>query len=186
MDADPDVDDGFVAFVTGSYTGLVRTGYLLTGDRGLAEDLVQQCLLTTFRAWRRLDQPGSAEAYTRTSMARLASRWWRRRWRGEVPTDPLPEASIHDHAGDVALAEAVRSALAALPAVQRAVLVLRFFDDRSEQEIATMLRCSVGTVKSRSSRALQTLRARGLLLDDVAAPVAPYSAGHRPDWETPS
>lgn len=162
------VDVAFGEFVTGSYAALVRTGFLLTGDRGLAEDLVQACLLTTYRAWGRLVEPGSAQAYTRASMVRLSSRWRRRRWRAEVPTDPLPETAVGDHAGDVAVAEAVRRALLALPAAQRAVLVLRFFDDRSEQEVARIMRCSVGTVKSRASRALGALRARGLLDEAVA------------------
>ena len=169
MVTEPAEDGAFVDFVAGTYAGLVRTGYLLTGDRGLAEDLVQQCLMTTYRAWRRLDDPANAEAYTRTSMVRLAIRWRRRRWRGEVPTDPMPEASVGDHASGVAVAEVVRRALAALPSAQRAVLVLRFFDDRSEQEIATMLRCSVGTVKSRASRALSALRAQGLVFDQESS-----------------
>ncbi len=167
MDAEPTAGETFAGFVSARYAPLVRTGYLLTGDRGLAEDLVQQCLLGTYRAWGRLERTGSAEAYTRTSMVRLATRWRGRRWRGEVPTDPLPEAPAGDHATGVVTAEAVRRALAVLPAAQRAVLVLRYFDDRSEQETAEMLRCSVGTVKSRTSRALDALRARGLLLDSA-------------------
>jgi RNA polymerase sigma-70 factor (sigma-E family) len=155
-------DPAFAEFVTGVYAGLVRTAYLLTGDRGLAEDLVQQCLLGTYRAFRRLDDVNRAEAYTRTSMIRLATRWRRRRWHAEVPTDPMPETAVADFAGAVATTEATRYALAALPAAQRAVLVLRFFDDRSERETAEMLGCSVGTVKSRTSRALAALRAAGL------------------------
>ena len=167
------VDDAYAGFVTASYPALVRTGYLLTGDRNLAEDLVQQCLLTTYRAWSRLDDAGSAEAYTRTSMVRLATRC--RRWRAEVPTEQIPEPSSGDHAPGVVNADLVRRALAALPATQRAVLVLRFFDDRSEQEVASMLRCSVGTVKSRTSRALTALRTRGLIRDEI--PTSPSSVG---------
>jgi DNA-directed RNA polymerase specialized sigma24 family protein len=95
------------------------------------------------------------------------------------------EAYIGDHAGGVALAEQVRRALARLPAAQRAVLVLRFFDDRSELETAAMLRCSVGTVKSRASRALNALRAQGLLLDEEPIVVRGLSdtAGDRPELE---
>jgi RNA polymerase sigma factor (sigma-70 family) len=96
-------------------------------------------------------------------MARLATRWRSRRWLGEVPTDPVPDARTDDPVAGVPEALAVRRALGALPAAQRAVLVLRYFDDRSEAEIAEMLHCSVGTVKSRASRALQSLRERGLL-----------------------
>jgi RNA polymerase sigma-70 factor (sigma-E family) len=185
VDAEPTAEGAFAEFVAGCYVGLVRTGYLLTGDRGYAEDLVQQCLLTTYHSWERLYGLGNAEAYTRTSMVRLAIKWRRRRWRGEVPTDPMPEAYIGDHAGGVALAEQVRRALARLPAAQRAVLVLRFFDDRSESETAAMLRCSVGTVKSRASRALNALRAQGLLLDEEPIVVHGLSdtAGDRPELE---
>jgi RNA polymerase sigma-70 factor (sigma-E family) len=155
-------ESAFAEFVAGGYAGLVRTAYLLTGDRGLAEDLVQQCLLSTYRAFRRLDDVDRAEAYTRTSMVRLATRWRRRRWSGEVPTDPMPEHAVDDFASGVATTEVTRRALATLPAGQRAVLVLRYFDDRSERETAEMLGCSVGTVKSRTSRALAALRAAGL------------------------
>ena len=155
----------FAEFVAGSYAGLVRTAYLLVGDRGHAEDLVQQCLLSTYAAWARLDAVDRAAAYTRTSMVRLATRWRSRRWRGEIPTERLPDTSRADHAGGVDRALQVRRALAGLPAAQRAVLVLRYFDDRTEAEVAAMLGCSLGTVKSRANRALATLRAQGLLAD---------------------
>jgi RNA polymerase sigma-70 factor (sigma-E family) len=163
MSVGPSAEAAFTEFVARSYVALVRTGYLLTGDRGHAEDLVQQCLMTTYRSWHRLHGPDSAEAYTRTSMVRQAVRWRSRRWRGEVPTHDMPEVPISDRTADVELAEQVRRALMALPPKQRAVLVLRFFDDRAETEVATILRCSVGTVKSRASRALATLRSLGLL-----------------------
>jgi len=87
--------------------------------------------------------------------------WRRRRWRAEIPTQQLPEPQAGDHAPGVEVAEAVRRALAALPWPQRAVLVLRYFDGRSEAEIAEALGCSVGTVKSRASRGLAALRAAG-------------------------
>jgi len=160
-----DAEAAFAGFVAGSYAALVRTAYLLTGDRGHAEDLVQQCLLTTYRAWPRLDSLDAAGAYTRTSMVRLATRWGARRWRGEVPTYDLPEHGADDHAGAVDSAVLVRRALGALPAQQRAVLVLRYLEDRSEAEVAAIMGCSVGTVKSRASRALAALRAHGLLVE---------------------
>ncbi len=162
--------EAFGEFVAASYAGLVRTAYLLTGDRGHAEDLVQQCLLAAYRTWPGIAEP---EAYVRASMVRLATRWRARRWRGEVPTDPLPDVSPGPGAGEdpataVPDAVLVRRALGTLPASQRAVLVLRYFDDRSEAEIAEILRCSVGTVKSRTSRALATLRAQGLLRESMS------------------
>jgi RNA polymerase sigma-70 factor (sigma-E family) len=168
----------FEEFVVARYASLVRTGYLLTGDRGHAEDLVQHALAHTYLAWNRLDEVANAEAYTRTVMVRQVVRW-RRRWRSEVPTDPLPEPAGPDHASTVDNAQAVRRALTALPVAQRAVLVLRYFDDLSEAQIADLLGCSPGTVKSRCSRALTALRAAGLL-SSVAAP-APTHEGVRHD-----
>ncbi|MBO0869561.1 MAG: SigE family RNA polymerase sigma factor [Micromonosporaceae bacterium] len=156
----------FAEFVAARYARLVRTGYLLTGDRGHAEDLVQQALLKTFRSWHRLEAEANAEAYTRTTMLRMALGWRRRRWNGEVPTGALPEAASADHSSTVDTAEVVRRALAGLPPGQRAVLVLRYFEDLSEAEIAETLGCSPGTVKSRCSRALAALRAAGLLVED--------------------
>jgi RNA polymerase sigma-70 factor (sigma-E family) len=163
MSVGPPAGTAFTDFVARSYVALVRTGYLLTGDRGHAEDLVQQCLMTTYRSWDRLDTPASAEAYTRTSMVRQAVRWRSRRWRDEIPVAEMPQLPVGDRTADVELADRVRQALMTLPASQRAVLVLRFFDDLPEAEVATILRCSVGTVKSRASRALRVLRRRGLL-----------------------
>jgi RNA polymerase sigma-70 factor (sigma-E family) len=159
------LERAFVDFVLEAYAGLVRTGCLLTGDRGHAEDLVQQSLLATFHSWRRRGLITNAEAYTRVTMVRLAGRWRRRRWSREVPTCAIPERATDDHAADVDLAALVHSALASLPWPQRAVLVLRYYDDLSENEIASILRCSVGTVKSRASRALAALRTTGVLAD---------------------
>lgn len=160
-------DPAFEEFVAARYASLVRTGYLLTGDRGHAEDLVQHALARTYLSWGRLDEVANAEAYTRTVMVREVVRW-RRRWRSEVPTDPLPEPVGGDHASTVDIVQAVRRALAMLPVAQRAVLVLRYFDDLSEAQIAELLGCSPGTVKSRCSRALAALRAAGLLSSAAA------------------
>ena len=157
-------DDEFAAFVAARYRALVRTGLLLSGDLGHAEDLVQSALIRTYLAWGRLSDPGNAEAYARRTLARLAVRARGRRWRGEVATGDLPEparaVAAADHGG---LAVDVRRALAALPAGQRAVLVLRYLDDLSEAETARLLGVSPGTVKSRAARGLASLRAAGLL-----------------------
>jgi RNA polymerase sigma-70 factor (sigma-E family) len=158
----------------------VRTAYLLTGDRHQAEDLVQQCLMSTYRSWARLESPASAAAYTRTSMVRQAVRWRGRRWRGEVPTGDLPPVAVGDRTAEVELAEQVRRALLTLPARQRAVLILRYLDDLSEAEVATVLRCSVGTVKSRASRALRILRQRGLLDEQFDAGVGTNARERQP------
>ena len=167
------VDDDFRDFVDSSYGRLLRTGYLLTGDRWAAEDLTQSALTKTYFAWRRIEDLDKAEAYTRTAMVRLQLRWRRRRWTGEQPTGVLPEVPAADRTAEIALADAAQRALAGLPDAQRAVLVLRYFHDCSEAEIATALKCSVGTVKSRASRALQTLRDGGLLDDDDTSSTRP-------------
>ena len=159
-------DEAFVALVAARYPALVRSAFLLTGDRGTAEDLVQSALLRTYDRWARLGAPDHAEAYTRTVMVRLAARWRGRRWRGEVPAAQLPEPVGMDPVPATDEALQVRQAVAGLPWPQRAVLVLRFFEDRSEAETARLLGCSVGTVKSRTHRALAALRDAGLLSAD--------------------
>jgi RNA polymerase sigma-70 factor (sigma-E family) len=152
----------FAAFVRDRYAALARSAFLLTGDRGHAEDLVQTALVKTHGAWARLAVPAVAESYTRTTMVRLAARAARRRWRGEIPSsDALLDADLPDQ--DLAVALDVRQVLTRLPWAQRAVLVLRFFDDLSEQDTAAALGCSVGTVKSRTSRGLAAMRESGLL-----------------------
>ncbi len=156
-------DEDFAAFVAASWPALVRTGRLLAPDAASVEDLVQSALLKTYARWRWIQDPG---AYTRTVLARLATRGARRRWRGEVPTAELPETTGPDEAADIDSADAIRRSLARLPAAQRAVIVLRFYCDFTEAEIADALACSPGTVKSRSHRALVALRA-SVELDDV-------------------
>ena len=152
----------FADFVSARYPSLVRTGYLLLGDRGHAEDLVQSALERTYLAWRRLHEAANAEAYTRTVMIRLATRWRRRRWTGEIPTGDLPELPGADPAAGLDEADLLRQALLRLPLGQRAVLVLRYYADLPETEVAAVLGCSVGTVKSRAARGLDALRAAGV------------------------
>ena len=161
---DEDVPPGFADFVASRYSSLARSAYLLVDDRGGAEDLVQSALFRTFAAWDRLRAGEAAEAYTRKTMVHLASRWRRRRWHGEIPDDRIASRpGFHDPISSPDRAVDVRVALSRLPLPQRAVLVLRYFDDLSEVETARVLGCSVGAVKSRASRGLTTLRAAGLL-----------------------
>lgn len=158
-------EEAFGAFVRARYGSLLRYACLLTADRGHAEDLVQEALARGYGRWSRLAAPEAAESYVRTTLVRLALRSRRRRWRGETPTERPPERP--GPADDADLAESIRAALAALPAEQRAVLVLRYWEDRTEREIADLLDCSPGTVKSRAARGLAALRGAGLL-EDVA------------------
>lgn len=159
-------DDEFADFVAARYRALLRTGLALTGDLGRAEDLAQSALIKTYLAWGRLREITSAEAYARRTLVRLALRERQRRWHGEISAERLPEPSASDapggHADRDDLAIDVRRALAALPAEQRAVLVLRYLDDQSEAETAQLLGISPGTVKSRASRGLASLRQAGL------------------------
>lgn len=157
-------DEGFERFVLDAYSGLMRRAFLLVGDHGHAEDLVQSALTTAYLHWRRIREP---RAYLRTVMTRSAIGWRSRRWHGELPTDRLPDRpQPGDALADADLTDAVRRALMALPVQQRAVVVLRYFEDCPEAEIAEILGCSTGTVKSRASRALTALRAGGLLAEE--------------------
>jgi RNA polymerase sigma-70 factor (sigma-E family) len=160
-------DDEFAAFVAARYRALVRTGLLLSGDTGHAEDLTQSALIKTYLAWGRLRDPANAEAYARRTLVRLALRARQRRWTAEVAAGRAPGgaavATVSGLAGPDDLALDVRRALAALPPGQRAVLVLRYLDDHSEAETAELLNLPLGTVKSRAARGLASLRDAGLL-----------------------
>lgn len=148
-------DAEFSAFVVSAWPGLVRTGRLLAPDPSTSEDLVQAALVKTHARWQSVDDP---LAYTRTVLARLAVRAGQRRWRGEISTGAVPERTAPDVLDGVDAADALDRALAVLPVEQRAVLVLRYYCDYTETEIAGALKCSVGTVKSRAHRALVALR----------------------------
>lgn len=149
----------FTDFVRGRSTALLRTAVLLTGgDRGHAEDLLQGVLERMYVRWGRIQGP--PEAYARRALVHASiNRWRGRRRRPELPLlgpDPCVEAA--DDASRVDLRDALVRELLTLPPRQRAVLVLRYFDDLPEAEIAEALGCSVGTVKSQASRALARLR----------------------------
>ena len=159
---------GYEEFVASRYRELVRFGALLTGDARLGEDLAQEGLIAAYRAWARLSRPDERpEAYVRQVMVRTAMRARRRRWRGEVPTEELPDASGRGFADQSDLSVQVLASLRRLPADQRVVLVLRFWADATEAEVAQTLGVAVGTVKSRTSRALATLRASGLSVESA-------------------
>lgn len=146
----------FAEFVAARSNALLRTAYLLTGDWALGEDLLQTTLASCWRRWDRLtDEP---ESYVRKAMLNTFLSWRRRRWNGEVPTEALPEHGYADGTAQVDERDEVWQALRRLPRRQRAVVVLRYFDDLSEHETARLLGVSVGTVKSQSSKALAALR----------------------------
>jgi RNA polymerase sigma-70 factor (sigma-E family) len=158
-------DEEFSQFVHGAWPRLYRTAYLLLGDPGLAEDLVQTALAKTYAAWPKVRDVQAAPGFARTTMVNTAASWFRRHsWRNELPTESLPDTAHHP---DPSLRPAVLDALGRLPARQRAVVVLRFYEDLSVAETAHALGCSDGTVKSQTSRALASLR---LLLGETAIP----------------
>src|SRR5689334_8181559 len=128
------MDDVFSEFVRARSPALLRTAFLLTGDRHLAEDLVQDALARTHRGRDRLGDPGHFEAYARTAMYHQHIGWWRRRKFAETLPGELTDVAQpgSDHAGRTDLKLALHQALARLTPRQRAVLVLRFFEDRSE------------------------------------------------------
>ncbi len=147
----------FAAYVDARQRRLVRFAYLLTGDAHEAEDLVQAALLKVYRRWHAVH--GSPDAYVRRAIVNEHHSWWRRPGRRrEVAdsdlvsfTNPAAEPDRHDD-------HELRAHIAALPKQQRAVIVLRYFEDLTEAQTAEVLGCSVGTVKSHTSRALAALR----------------------------
>ena len=151
-------DDSFVAFVDARSAALLRTARLLTaGDQHAAEDLVQTALEKAYVAWPRIERRGAQEAYVRSIMTRAAiDRSRQRGRRGEVVTDDVPDVPVHQVGPEDR--DHVFSLLGALPPRQRAVMVLRYYDDLSEAQIADTLGCSAGTVKAHASRALAALR----------------------------
>jgi RNA polymerase sigma-70 factor (sigma-E family) len=149
-------DEAFVAFVNARYGALVRFGVLLTGRLDSAEELTQSALLRVYP--KRRSVAASAEGYVQRTMARLYWRSSRRGWRREQAAAELPEYPGPDEYARSDDRAAVALALDALPGSQRVVLVMRYWMQLSETEIAEELGCSRGTVKSRASRALHALR----------------------------
>jgi RNA polymerase sigma-70 factor (sigma-E family) len=158
--AEAERSDGFAQFMTARERSLQRTAWLLTGDRALAEDLVQTALAQTWRHWDRIRRRDDPELYVRRIMVNTWSSWYRRKWRGERPSElVVDQPTCSDVATEVAMRIAVKHALGSLNDRQRAVVVLRLFDDLSEAQVASVLECPIGTVKSLMSRALAKLRA---------------------------
>lgn len=151
----------FEAFYRSRTPALLRTAYLLTGDRDRAEDLVQGALVRAHRHWSRIRRDGAPEAYVRKVMINLNTDWWRRLGSRERRVTWVSE-EIGGLAADaytvVELRDELWGALRLLPPRMRAALVLRYFEDLSEAETAAALGCSLGSVKSQCSRGLARLR----------------------------
>ncbi|MET8359974.1 SigE family RNA polymerase sigma factor [Micromonospora sp. NPDC005171] len=164
------LEEQFREFVAARSAALLRTAYLLTGDWATAEDLLQTALTKTYLAWKRLGGIEAVEPYARRVLVNTSTSWWRRRWHGERPTEVLPERAGVDEIEQQLDRDLLWRHLRQLPNRQRAVLVLRYYEDMSEAQTAAMLDISPGTVKSQTSRALATLRRRlGADAPDLAA-----------------
>ncbi|MEV0618389.1 SigE family RNA polymerase sigma factor [Nonomuraea sp. NPDC050404] len=158
----------FVAFVEARSPRLLRTAYLLCHDWAQAEDLLQTALVRAWRSWGRVGE--HPDAYVSRILVNAYLSWRRRFWRRELPTDAPPEtAAPGDLIGLTDERTVLWAALRRLPPRQRAVLVLRFFEDLSEVSVARALNCSVGTVKSQTSKALAKLRIDPELVPPAAA-----------------
>ncbi|MBA2768413.1 MAG: SigE family RNA polymerase sigma factor [Sporichthyaceae bacterium] len=166
-------DEEFRGFVAARGLALLRTAYLLTGDQQLAEDLVQTSLEKAVRHWSSIRASAAAESYVRTTMYREQVSLWRRRRISELSTDTIPEPRRPASAADgVETRLVLRDALMQLGRRQRAVVVLRYFEDLTEQQVADALGISVGTVKSQAHKALAHLRS-------TCADLMPATGGER-------
>jgi RNA polymerase sigma-70 factor (sigma-E family) len=157
-------DPGFRDYVTSRTGSLLRMAYLLTGNQADAEDLVQAALAKTYQAWDRIEDRNALDGYVRRAMVNTHISWWRRRRVEEYPTEDIPDRPVADHAGDSELSDALQRALDRLPSRMRAAVMLRYYDDMSEAEVAEALGISQGTVKSTVSRAVAKLRIDAELL----------------------
>ncbi|NYD56182.1 RNA polymerase sigma-70 factor (sigma-E family) [Nocardioides marinisabuli] len=154
-------DAEFTEYLAARQAALLRTAYLVCGDRHQAEDVLQTALAKLYLSWDEVRDRGAVDAYVRRIIVNETTSAWRRPWhRRERPTDQVPETTAHhdtyDEGRSAALWEVVRS----LPPKARAVVVLRYYEQLSEAETAETLGISTGTVKSQTSRAMSMLRER--------------------------
>lgn len=156
-----DRDADFEAYMSARQPGLLRTAYLLTGDQHTAEDLVQTTLAKLYLSWDKVQDRGMLDGYVRRILVNENNSLWRRPWkRRELSTDKVPDQQPVTDDPDEGRSAALWQFVQTLPRRQRAVVVLRYYEELSEAEVADVLGISVGTVKSQASRALAGLRVR--------------------------
>jgi RNA polymerase sigma-70 factor (sigma-E family) len=167
----------FPEFVSARSAALHRAAYLMVGDLGLTQDLVQEALIRTYVAWSRLREAANAEAYTRKAITTIAIDWSRRRARSaERPSPRLPEIGAPGHAESIDEQTWLWQCLLQLPIRQRVAIVLRYYEDLTEEQTAAAMGCAVGTVKSTVSAGMARLRSlvgpsrMPLEIDEVTAP----------------
>jgi len=156
-----DRDAEFTEYLSARQASLLRTAYLLTGDRQQAEDILQTALAKLYLAWHKVNDRSSVDAYVRRIMVNENNSLWRRGWKKrEYAAEQLPEGDPHHDSYDEGLGAALWEVVQTLPPKARAVVVLRYYEQLTETEAADVLGISVGTVKSQCSRALASLRER--------------------------
>jgi len=163
------VEDDFQVFMVARWPALLRTAYLLTGNRHDAEDLAQAALARAFSKWSRVRRADNPDAYVWRIMINVNVDRIRKLKGREWLTHRLPEHPAADRSEEVVARGALLDALGRLPAQQRAVVVLRYMEDRTESEVAQLLGVGVGTVRSHAARARAKLRADGALRDFIPA-----------------
>lgn len=151
-------DERFREFMAARWPALVRLGYGLTGDLGLAEDLAQTTLANVYASWSRVSRASDPDAYVYRIMFNANKGRFRKKRVAEQPSAMLPEAGAPDATDSVEQRTVLMSALLELAPRQRAAVLLRYFEDLSEAQTAAVLNCSVGTVKSQTFHALARLR----------------------------
>ena len=169
-------DSEFAEFFRRTWPPLFRTTYAVAGDAGSAEDALQSAYAKAYAVWRKVSSADDPEAYVRrmaiNELLGVRRRSW---WRSERSVaEPPSGASVGSHETSIVAHDELWSIVLALPMRQRAVIVLRYYEDLSEQQIADTLGCSRGTVKSQASAALTTLRTRGL---ELSAPSVSPTTG---------
>jgi RNA polymerase sigma-70 factor (sigma-E family) len=155
----------FTEFAHSRWPSLVRLGYGLTGDRGLAEDLAQNTLVNAYASWPRVRRADDPDAYVRRILLNSFHGGFRKRRVAEELSESPPDVPVADPAGVREDRASVLSAVATLPPKQREVVVLRYWLDLTEAQVAATLGCSVGNVKSQTARALAKLRVSAELAD---------------------
>jgi RNA polymerase sigma-70 factor (sigma-E family) len=148
----------FGEYVRARSRALLRAAQAMTGNKPDAEDLVQATLVKAYQSWDRISDPAALDTYVRRVMVNTHISGWRRRRLDEYPTDDLPDSPEADATGDADLRDLVQRAIDRLPRQMRAAVMLRFYDDMTEPEVAAALGVSVGTVKSTVARAVAKLR----------------------------
>ncbi|RCG29014.1 SigE family RNA polymerase sigma factor [Sphaerisporangium album] len=151
-------DEEFRQYVVARGPALLRVAYQLTGQPADAEDLLQAALAKTYLAWDRINDRASLDGYVRRAMVNINISWWRRRKLEEYPSEELPDTPVRDGPTPGEIHELLEQAIDRLPARQRTAILLRYYEDMTETEIATTLGISIGTVKSTVSRAMAKLR----------------------------